>query len=344
MDNFTTTISPLVVDIAIAVIILLVACLRAKAGVYHCVMSVVVIILALAIGLVGSKLLTPVVKDAVWNGFYKEEVETKFDNQVQKALEGTVTFQDSFKESWNNFIDSFDIFGDNKAENLKIDNDSVDYSDSQLVVKLRALTIVKAELTLEKLIHVGLFGVISAIFLLLLTLLKNLLEKIANFSIVGWVNHGLGFVLGLVEIIVILIVIIRGAGLFGINFFKDISEGTLILKWLVGGDIQSTIVNLQNLTIDDLKNIQIENLTTVDLNEAAQQLKELVKGIDLSQAPDELNQIIENIDVNSVSDEVKEILNTIDVEGLSDKAKEVVDTVKNSATEKAADAILNFIK
>jgi len=347
MDNLTNTMAPLVIDIAIAAIILLVACLRAKAGIYHCVMSVVVIIVALAIGIVGSKLLTPIVKDAVWNGFYKQEIEEKFDLQVQKALQGTTTFTESFKDSWNNFIDSFDIFKSEKLESLdsfKIEKDDIDYSDSQLVLKFRALTLVKAELTLEKLIHLGLFGVISAVFLLLLTMLKNLLEKVANFSAVGWVNHGLGFVLGLVEIIVILIVIVRGAELLGINFFRNISEGTVLLSWLIGGDIQGTINSLQTLTIDDLKNIEIEDLTTVDLNDAADQLKELIKGVDLEKAPEDVKELIDKIDINTITEDVQEIVDSIDVEGLSDKATDIVQNVKDNATQKATDAILDYIK
>jgi|GEM_PF-2838466 len=345
MDNLTTTISPLVIDIAIAAIILLVACLRAKAGIFHCVMSVVVIIVAIAIGLVLSKALTPIVKDNVWNGYYKEHIENKFDEEVSSAVEGTKTFDKSFKESWNLMIESFsDSFGIEQASTLKITSDEIDYSDSQMVIKLRALTLVKAELMVEKFVHLILFGVISAASLLLLTMLKNLLEKIADFSIIGWANHGLGFVLGFVEIVVILILIIRGAGLLGIDFFSKLSEGTILLKWLVGGDIQNTLINLQNVTVDDIKNLTIEDFTTVDMEEVGNQLKELINSADLSMAPEEVNQLIDNIDPENVTQEVKEIFKSIDVDGLSEKALEIVDDAKEGATQKAIDTIKGLLQ
>lgn len=288
MDNLTTTISPLVIDLIIAVIILLVAALRAKAGIYHAVMSVVVIILALAIGMVASKLLTPAVSNYYWKT-YGPKVEEKFDKEVETALKGDNSIAQTFADAWNRIIDNFDS---EKLDSLKIHQKNTDYSDSEMVQKLKAVTMLKAKLTVEKVSHLALFGVITAIALLVLTLIKNILGKVAELPVIGWVNHGGGFILGAVEAIVVLILVVRGATMLNIPFFQNLSEGTVLLKWLIGGDVQSAIHGIQNLTIEDLKNIKLEDLTTVDFSDVGRQVKEILKGLPLKQVVEGAENLI----------------------------------------------------
>ena len=162
-------------------------------------------------------------------------------------------------------------------------------------MKVKAVTLAKAKLLCDKVCEVGAFGIITAIALLVLTIIKNIIGKVAEFSVVGWANHLLGFALGAVEMIVILLVIVRGAGLINIHFFQDLSEGTVLLKWLVGGDVQAALQSLQSLTFEDIKNIKIEDLTTVDFKSVGEQVKELVENIDVSGALDTVQKTVEQI-------------------------------------------------
>lgn len=282
MDELRTTISPVVIDLIFAAIILLVASLKAKAGLYQTIMSVVVVVLAIAIGFVASNMALEPVSEYAWEK-YGPTVEEKFDEEVAAATSGERSLSQVFRDSWNRVINSFDI---EKLDALKLDtNEGVDYTNSEIVLKLKAVTLAKARLVCDTVCHVGLFGIITAISLLVLTIIKNIIGKVADFSVVGWVNHLGGFALGAVEAIVILLLIVRGATLIGIPFFVNNAEGTVLLKWLIGGDIQATIQSLQNITIEDIKNIKLENLTTVDFKEVGKEVMDLVKNIDLSDSP-----------------------------------------------------------
>jgi len=337
MDQLTQTISPLVIDLVLAVIILFVAAIKAKAGLYHTVMSVVVIILALAIGLVGSNILTPTVKAIVWEK-YKPTVEEKFDKKVEDALNKEISVRDVAMETWNKIISDFEI--DKMTEALTIEDDDFDVTDSELVAKMKAFTLLKSELLVEKVVHLALFGVLAALGLLVMTIIKNILGKVADFSVVGWVNHLGGFVLGAVEAIVILMVIIRFASLLNIKFFTDISEGTVLLNWFIGGDIQGSINALQNMTLQDLKNIRLEDLTTVDMNDVGNQIKDLVNNIDTTALPDQVNDAINNIDTQEITDITKDVINSV-TDSTSQTVTDAAQGVKDGVTDAARDAAQN---
>lgn len=304
MDKLTTTLSPLVIDIIFLVFILLVAALRAKAGLFQSVASVAIIIIALAIGLVGAKMLSPQISNYYWES-YGPKVEEKFDKQVAQAQSGEGSIAETFAGAWNNILSGFDS---KKADEFKINIKDTDYSDPEMVQKLKAVTMLKAKLMVEKVSHLAVLGVITAIALFVLTIIKNILDKVANFSIVGWANHLGGFILGAVEAIVILIVIVRVAGMMNIQIFQNISEGTVLLKWLIGGDVQAAISGIQNLSVEDLKNIKLEDLTTIDFNDVGSQVKDLLNTVKLPEGVD-----VNGLGLNGVGDQVKELVNSVEV-------------------------------
>ncbi|MDO5331527.1 MAG: hypothetical protein Q4E99_02500, partial [Bacillota bacterium] len=125
MDNLVNTVSPLAIDIIIAIIILLVACLKAKAGIYQSIMSVAVVVLALAIGFIGARWLKEPVSDYAWSK-YGPTVEEKFDEKVNAAVSGEKSLSQVFQDSWNKIIDSFDI---DQLKILEIQEDDVDYQN-----------------------------------------------------------------------------------------------------------------------------------------------------------------------------------------------------------------------
>ena len=289
MDNLVNTVSPLAIDVIIAIIILLVACLKAKAGIYQSIMSVAVVILALAIGFIGAKWLKDPVSDYAWQK-YGPSVEAKFDEKVDAATKGEKSLEQVFQDSWNKIVDSFNI---DQLKILEIKDSDVDYKNSEAIQKVKAITLAKSRLLCDKVCQLGLFGVLTAVALLVLTIIKNIIGKVADFSVIGWVNHLLGFAFGAVEIIVILLVIVRGAGMIGITFFQRLSEDTVLLKWLVGGNLESALYTIQHLTFEDIKNINLEELTTVDFESVGNQIEELVKGIDVSGAAEKVKEVVD---------------------------------------------------
>ena len=289
MDNLVNTVSPLAIDVIIAIIILLVACLKAKAGIYQSIMSVAVVILALAIGFIGAKWLKDPVSDYAWQK-YGPSVEAKFDEKVDAATKGERSLEQVFQDSWNKIVDSFNI---DQLKVLEIKDSDVDYKNSEAIQKVKAITLAKSRLLCDKVCQLGLFGVLTAVALLVLTIIKNIIGKVADFSVIGWVNHLLGFAFGAIEIIIILLVIVRGAGMIGITFFQRLSEDTVLLKWLVGGNLESALYTIQHLTFDDIKNINLEELTTVDFESVGNQIEELVKGIDVSGAAEKVKEVVD---------------------------------------------------
>ena len=106
MESTLTTLSPLVIDIIFAALILLVACIKAKIGFFQSVMKVVVVILAIAIGLVCSKVFLEPASNFVWEK-YGPVVERQFDNKVEKIGNGERSGSDIFKDVWNDTISGF---------------------------------------------------------------------------------------------------------------------------------------------------------------------------------------------------------------------------------------------
>ena len=293
MDSLVNSISPLAIDAILAILILLVACLKAKAGIYQSIMSAAVIVLALAIGFLGARWLKDPVSDYVWTQ-YGPKVERKFDEKVSAATSGEKSSRQVLQDAWNNIIDSFDV------EQLRIleiqdEADDVDYQNSAAIQKLKAISLAKSRLLCDKVCQFALFGVITAIALLVLTIIKNIIGKLADFSIIGWANHLLGFAFGAVEMIVIMLVIVRGAGLIGIHFFQDMSEDTVLLKWLVGGNLETALYSIQHLSFEDIKNINIDDLTTVDFKSVGNQVEDLLKNLDLSGVTDKAKGMVDVI-------------------------------------------------
>jgi len=249
-------LNPVLLDVIIGAIMLIFALIKAKIGILKGILSVAAFLLAVGIAFVGSKYLLPIVKPYVW-----DKIEIKIEEKVNKELDGlsdgTSGFSDTVKDSWNTFIDNF---GSDKLEFLKSEEvtdgvlKNTDLKNSELMQSLKTLAIEKGEIAAEKVIRIILAIVIYFVAHLLLKLLVKWLNKAGDLPIIGWVNHTLGFVVGLIEITVLFLIVVRGANLFNISFFTDLAEGTYILKWLCGGSVFELIA-LKDQAADIIGNI-----------------------------------------------------------------------------------------
>lgn len=291
MENLVNTVNPLAIDFVIAIVILLVACIKARAGIYHSVMSIVVIVLALALGFVGVQWFKAPVCEFAWQEI-GPRVEKEFDDRVDAAMKGEESLGQMLRGVWNDIIGSTEI---DKLTALEIHDEDFDPQNSESIQKAKLITLMKAKLLCDKICQVILFGVLSGLAFLALTIIKNIVGEIADFSIIGWANHLLGFLFGALEVIVILLVIVRGAGVLGIHFFQDMSQDTVILKWLVNGDLDTALYAVRHLTVQDIQNIDIKDLTTVDFESVGKQVEELIENIDLTEATDKIDSLVDSV-------------------------------------------------
>jgi len=256
------TLNPIVIDAIICAIVLIFAFIRAKIGLYHIVSSIAVFFLAVAIAFVGAHFLTPTASDVVWEKI-SPRVEQKIDETIASAIaeDGTVKNADH-------------TVGDVLVKLLGIDKTASSGAElgeelgSDFTAKVKTLAMAKAKLLAERIVSIVLFVLIYIVAALLLKLVAKGLEKIADWSVLGWLNHGGGFLLGFVEMSVILLAVVRIAGFFNVTFFTELSEGTTVLKWLCEGDVSAAISQIRNLSFEQIKNLDLKNLIpdSFDLN------------------------------------------------------------------------------
>ena len=78
------------------------------------------------------------------------------------------------------------------------------------------------------------FGAFTAIGLLLLTMLKNMLGAVSDWPVIKWLDWVGGFAIGAIEGLLLLFVVVKLFALFGSDFFADKAAGTLFLQFFTG--------------------------------------------------------------------------------------------------------------
>ena len=267
MNGFTETISAYLPDIILAAIILVWALVKGYQGLIKCILSVLVIVLAIAAGIYGSKALAEPVGDFVWDR-YGPKIEKKFDEELGEALSGGQNAIDKFKESWDSMLESTGISQLNglistitgsqtapaQSETAEGSEETTETTepptpqtpvktDSTITGKLKATVMKNAEAICRRVVHIILFIVIALVALLVLTLLKDWIANIRELPVIGGIDHFAGFVLGAAEAVIVLMIIIRAAGGLGIDFFKEQSANTVLLKWFCGEGLDTGFIN-----------------------------------------------------------------------------------------------------
>jgi len=219
MSEISITVGPMVVDVIVATMIIAFAVIMAKKGIYQCAATVVVIILSICLGVVGSKAALKPVYSFVWS-----LCEPKVEETIEKKIEDTL-------------------------------GEIIDTEDSVLAAEIEEATMTKAETTTEKVCHFILFLLILIVSLLILCLIKDLIGKVTKLPVVGWVNSVGGFIFGVIEAVIILLLIVKIADMFEITFFRDIANDTILFNWLISGDYMNTIETIEEYSTDVLDEI-----------------------------------------------------------------------------------------
>ena len=261
VPDFITAYLP---DIILLLIILIWGLIKGYQGFIKCVLSVVVIVLAIAAGIYGSKALSEPVGDFVWDR-YGPKIEQKFDEELDEALSGGKSAIDKFKDSWGSILESTGISqfnglistikgigspaestgADAEGEAAETDGTAAQpvQTDSTLTAKLKETVMANAEAICRRVCNIILFIVIALVALLVLTLLKDWISNVRELPVIGGIDRFAGFVLGVAEATLVLMIIIRAAGGLGIDFFKENSANTILLKWFCGEGLDTSFIN-----------------------------------------------------------------------------------------------------
>ncbi len=248
------SLNPLIIDGAICLVVLIFALIRAKIGLYKVISKLAVFLVAIAVAVVGSRLLMPMASDFVWEKVsprIEQEIDEKIDSVIGE--DGTVKTSDS--ELANLLVK---LLGIDKAAASEGETGGAVGED--FTVKIKTLALAKTRMLTDLAVHVVLFILIYIVASLILKLIAKALEKVADWSVLGWLNHGGGFVLGAIEMAVIWLVVVRVCGLLNVTFFKELAEGTVVLKWLCEGDVIGALSQIKGLSFDQIRNLDLKHL------------------------------------------------------------------------------------
>ncbi len=289
-----------IADIAIILFVLIFALIRARAGLAHRIAVVIALVLAIALGFLGSEWLTPKVSGFVWEK-WRPTVEEKLQIQLKDTDYGLGTDSDGavkiekqgssdsqengelgessehagiLVEAWEKISEAFGIDGLKDFKDLKYAGGDV---REEITEKLAAVVMAKVRLMVEKIVSIALFAVITILAFAILKRIVRPLKKTGKVPVIGWFDHFGGFVLGVIEAVVLLLIVVRGAGLLHITYFSELSKDSMLLSWFVGGDIQGTIDSIKNITVEDLKKLNIEDIKKIDVKGLGITLKELFR-------------------------------------------------------------------
>ncbi len=256
------SLNPLVIDGAILLVVLIFGLIRGKIGLYKIVSKIAVFLVAIAVAVVGSRLLLPMASDFVWEKV-SPRVEQEIDTRIDSVIGENGTIISSDNELANMLVKLLGIDQAAAAEGESGGNVGEDFA-----AKVKTLALAKARMLADLIVHVILFILVYIVASLILSLISKGLEKVADWSVLGWLNHGGGFVLGVIEMAVIWLAVVRICGLLGVTFFQELSEGTTVLKWLCEGDVVGALGQIKGLSFEKIQNLDLNHLLpdSFDLN------------------------------------------------------------------------------
>ena len=219
IDALVQSRAGLLVDIIIAILFLLFIAVKGKRGLYSCGMSVFVIALAVTLGIFVSSLVSPVVFKHVYPDI-AQQISDRYDAEIAAQESDTETPAQVFNRGFDNLIKSLGL------------EDKVSGYVQEITSRPKQELLDKRAASTFKLIRFVSFGLFTALGILILTIIKNYFGKIADWPVIKWVDTAGGMIIGFLECYAILFLAIKGADLFGITFFNDMSEGTVLLDFI----------------------------------------------------------------------------------------------------------------
>ena len=209
------------IDAIVVIIFLLFMVVKGKRGLYSSAMSVFVIVISLSLGIfISNSLAQPVFKLVFPQ--VEQKLEEKYDREMAALENDELTPAKSLSNQYNKLMKSFHLDG-------MVSEDSID-----ITAKAKEAVLEQAANMTYKLIKFGLFAISVAIGLFVMTIIKNFFGTIAKWPVIGWVNTWGGMALGFLECYVLFFLLIKGADFLGIEFFNNISDGTVIMNFING--------------------------------------------------------------------------------------------------------------
>ena len=258
MSDILFSLKPNVIDILVIAVVVIIALLRAKKGFFSTVKALIVFVLAVAISMAAVNFLSPVLEPKAWDAV-SDSLQERFEDEISDGITPMVSPTESIEKGLKGLKNMLGI----EIE----DEDLPDSSDVSLSEKLMDILMAKAELLCAKLTKLLIFILCFIICTIILSVLIRGRRRSSRTAI-GFVDHLLGFLFGLLEGAVLMLIVVRCCNLFNVDFFVRLSEGTKLLSWLCGGDIQQS---WQQLTQFDFK-----SLNDIDPTKLKDEIKTLI--------------------------------------------------------------------
>lgn len=221
MEGIIQGQAPFLIDAIVVIIFLLFMVLKGKRGLYSSAMSVFVIVVSLALGIFVSSCLTQPIFKIVYPKI-EASVSAKYEEELQAMIDEKITPSKAFSDEYDRLIESLGL------------SEKVSGGSANIVSMTKEIVLERTAKTTYAFIKLVLFGLFTALGMFALTIIKNFFGVIADWPVIGWVNTWGGMALGFLECYVIFFLIIRGADLIGIEFFNNISQGTVIMDFING--------------------------------------------------------------------------------------------------------------
>lgn len=269
-------IRPFAVDIAVLLILFVFAKVHQRKGLSGTVLPVVIVVVSVAAGFIGSNLLMPSLKPVVWEKV-ETRVEAYYDEKLGTTIEDTTKPIESVKESLQSLSEKFDL---NIGEGSEDASPEV-LQEAGMNDKIKEVVMLKAELITERILKTALFIAIALLSMLILRLFTRHRGKKERKTVVGKLDAFAGFIFGAIEGLVIMFAVTRVCGLVHVDFFNELAEGTRILSWINGGSIQQAMQQLQQLDFEAIKKLDLEDIKNFDVRSIGEKiggLTEKIKG------------------------------------------------------------------
>ncbi len=208
----------LLADIAIGLIFMVYALLKARKGLYRAFMPIIALVLAICIGIVCANVFSDRVFEKI-----RPSVEESVVNSIDD-LEGGIAEGVEILPGWlNNILDSFSLKGE--ADEL------IAGKGGQALERAKGKLLDLTAKAAGKATHLGMFVLCSLAAWVGLLLLFKLLSGITDLPVIKQLDAAGGFILGLLQCFVLFYIVVKVCDMRGIMFFHDLAdEGSVILQ------------------------------------------------------------------------------------------------------------------
>ena len=208
----------LLADIAIGLIVLMYALIKARKGLYRAFMPIVALVLAICVGIVCANIFSDRVFEMI-----KPSVEESVANSIENLGGGVAEGVEILPVWLNSILDSFSLKGE--ADEL------IAGKGAQALESVKHKVFEVTAKATGKAIHLITFVLGTLAAWIVLILFFRMLGGLTELPLIKQVDAAGGFLLGLLQCFVVLYIIVKICDMRGVMLFHDLADkGSVILQ------------------------------------------------------------------------------------------------------------------